>query len=40
MALPEFACRECGQARVLGLDTGLVHCPTTWCSATGIATPL
>ncbi|MGN2638318.1 hypothetical protein ACTD5D_19410 [Nocardia takedensis] len=40
MALPEPACRECGRARVLGLDTGLVHCPTPRCTAAGIATPL
>ena len=38
LALPELACADCGRPRHLGLDTGLVSCETSWCSAAGIAT--
>lgn len=40
LELRELPCDDCGQPRLLELETGTVSCETSWCSAAGILAPL
>ena len=40
VAVPDLRCVDCGRPQLLGLDTGMVACATSWCSACGISVPL